>query len=173
MEILELSHERVYFVTICAKDMAWVFGDIVGRDHPIPPTVELSECGVVINELIQNIPNKYDNVRVSHYVIMPNHIHMLIHIGISIHDSGVGVSLQGGMGSSGNDISGGMGSSRPTLQNVIRAIKSLTTKAMGFSPWQDSFHDHIIRSEKDYRYHVQYIASNPEKWRDDAYCLDK
>lgn len=164
MEVLNLNRECIYFVTLCAKDRAWVFGDIVGRDHLIPPTVELTDCGAVINELIENIPNKYTNVRVSHYVIMPNHIHILIHIGIL---------LRGGIGSSGNDVSGGMGSSRPTLQNVIRAIKSLTTKAMGFSPWQDSFHDHIIRNDKDYRYHVQYIASNPEKWRDDAYYLDK
>ena len=153
MEVLDLDREHIYFVTICSKDRAWVFGDVVGRDDLIPPTVELTDYGVVVDGLITNIPNCYEKVRVPNYIIMPNHIHMLIHISKSAF--------------------GGMGSSRPTLQNVIRAFKSLTTKAIGFSPWQDSYHDHIIRNQKDYQYHVQYIANNPEKWRDDAYFLDK
>lgn len=32
-----------------------------------------------------------------------------------------------------------------------------------------SYHEHIIRNEKEYLQIVQYIDTNPSKWRDDRY----
>ena len=29
--------------------------------------------------------------------------------------------------------------------------------------WQKSFHDHVIRGDKDFQYHYEYIINNPEK----------
>jgi len=39
----------------------------------------------------------------------------------------------------------------------------------GFSPWQKSFHDHIIRSDAEYLRIWQYIDENPMNWHDDCY----
>ena len=37
--------------------------------------------------------------------------------------------------------------------------------------FQRSFHDHIIRTENDYRMIWQYIDNNPAKWAEDRfYC---
>jgi REP element-mobilizing transposase RayT len=156
----DVSKNPTYFVTICVKDRAWVFGDIIRRGDPrlalrdaFPPTVELTEYGVIVEQFIKSIPDHYQNVGVPHYVIMPNHVHILLHIDTSSD--------------------GGMWSSRPTLQNVIRTFKSLTRKSVGFAIWQDSFHDHIIRSERDYLFHRKYIANNPSKWLNDVYYRDK
>ena len=38
--------------------------------------------------------------------------------------------------------------------------------------WQTSYHDHIIRSEADYRRIWEYIDTNPSKWREDCYYED-
>ena len=67
------------------------------------------------------------------------------------------------------DGNGGMRSSRPTLQMIIRAFKTIVTRQLGFAIWQESFHDHIIRNEKDYLSHYQYIDDNPAKWLEDEY----
>ncbi len=39
--------------------------------------------------------------------------------------------------------------------------------------WQPSFHEHIIRSERDLLNHRQYILDNPEKWDSDKENPDK
>jgi len=40
---------------------------------------------------------------------------------------------------------------------------------IGFSPWQKSFHDYIIRTKADYQRISQYIDENPQKWTEDCY----
>mgnify|MGYP002510580056 CR=1 FL=1 len=52
---------------------------------------------------------------------------------------------------------------------IIKGIKSLTTREIGESVFQASFYDHIIRNEDDYVIKAQYIENNPAKWRDDKY----
>ena len=37
--------------------------------------------------------------------------------------------------------------------------------------FQTSYHDHIIRSEKDYLDHWNYIDANPAKWSEDEYYI--
>ena len=97
--------------------------------------------------------NIYKDVSVEKYVIMPNHVHLLIVIDSyndSIYD----------------------GTSRtpsPTRQNsvissFISTLKRYTNKQIGYNIWQRSFHDHVIRSEEDYLTRWQYIYENPKKW---------
>ncbi len=57
----------------------------------------------------------------------------------------------------------------PTISTVVQQMKGYVTKAIGFSPWQRSFHDHIVRDEKDYREIWQYIDENPMKWEEDVF----
>lgn len=35
--------------------------------------------------------------------------------------------------------------------------------------WQKSFHDHIIRNERDYLVHGEYIQMNVQRWHNDEY----
>ena len=101
-----------YFVTFCTKNHDLYFGDIVDGK------MELSEIGEFALRCIERIPEINDNVAVPEFVVMPNHIHMIVIVdnpiewpddmrlpqcdsptvqnGNMMHDSGaVGLSYQG------------------------------------------------------------------------------
>lgn len=69
-----------------------------------------------------------------------------------------------------------MPSSSPTksISQLVKSFKILVAKELGFSIFQRSFFDHIIRDEKDYIKHLSYIENNPIKWKyDDLYIKQK
>ena len=78
------------------------------------------------------------------YVIMPNHIHLIL-------------------------LSQGKEQSVPQR---IRAFKGLVTKQCGESLFQRSYHDHVIRGERDYREIRRYIEGNPQKWKADELFVE-
>ena len=88
------------------------------------------------------------------YVIMPNHVHLLIRI---------------------SPVDGGVRAPRPTengsvsITEVIKAMKSITTRKIGTKIWQTSFYDHVIRNDEDYQTRFRYIKENPAKWQQDKY----
>ena len=64
-----------------------------------------------------------------------------------------------------------MPTSSPTknIESIIRSFKTMVSKEIGYSIWQRSFHDHIIRDEKDYRKIWEYIDTNVIKWNLDCF----
>ena len=61
-----------YFVTFCTKNHELYFGDVVdGR-------MELSEIGEYALQCIGKITEINDNVAVPEFVVMPNHIHLIV-----------------------------------------------------------------------------------------------
>lgn len=58
---------------------------------------------------------------------------------------------------------------RPTISRIIQQFKGAVTKQIGFALWQKSFHDHIIRDEREYEKIYAYIETNPLKWREDCF----
>ncbi len=160
----DYSQNGAYFITICVKDRHELLGKIVeaaiGRPPTVstvvnqlkveaaigrPPHIILSEYGIIVDEAIQKIHEIYENVEADKYVIMPNHIHMILLI---------------------ND---GRAMRAPTISTVINQFKGYVTKQIGFSMWQKSFHDHVIRNEEDYQNHWRYIDENPARWVEDEY----
>jgi len=126
--------------------MLW---NAVGARIARPRNTEyLSEYGVIINDAINNISKVYPSVSVDKFVIMPNHIHMILLL--DSHGSGRAMRA-------------------PTISTVINQMKGCVTKQIGFSLWQKLFHDHIIRNEEEYRKIWEYIDTNPLKWEDDCY----
>ena len=141
----DYSQSGYYFVTVCTKNRQQLLSSVVvGRDDLIPPSVRLTPTGAVVQRYIHGIETAYNTVALDSYVIMPDHIHLLLRF----HPSE----------------NGGMGSSRPTLDMVIRGLKRMVTQELGCSIWQDSFYDHVIRSEQAYCEICQYIDDNPAKW---------
>ena len=61
---------------------------------------------------------------------------------------------------------GSMWASTPTnkISNIVRSIKTLTTKEIGKPIFQRSYYDHIIRNQEDYNEVWEYIENNPAKW---------
>ncbi len=77
---------------------------------------------------------------------MPDHIHLLMFIDVN------------------DENSGGVGSPRPTLDRIIKALKRMITNEVGFSIWQESFYEEIIRNENAFYNMWDYIEGNPSKW---------
>jgi len=57
----------------------------------------------------------------------------------------------------------------PTVSRIIQHFKGIVTKRLGTSIWQKSFHDHIIRTERDYQMIWEYIDKNPYHWETDCF----
>lgn len=70
----DYSQNGAYFVTVCVKGKHELLGE-VGANCVRPV---LSEIGVVVDNEISALSNVYKNVTVNKYVVMPNHIHMII-----------------------------------------------------------------------------------------------
>ncbi len=158
----DYSQPGAYFVTVCTKDHKCILSSIVGADAHIGPgtyttvganahigpNVVLTTAGKVVEKYIKSIPG------IGTYVIMPNHVHMILHI------------------SAKNALQGPMWASAPTeasIPSLVRSWKILVSKELGESIWQRSYYDHVIRDEKDYAIKVQYIKENPAKWFYDDY----
>ncbi|KJF28359.1 transposase [Clostridium aceticum] len=143
------SENGVYFITICTKNrqnLLWDVGATCGRLNIEPP---LSDLGKIIDGEIHKIDSIYENAEINKYVIMPNHIHMIIILNEGIRRPQVA----------------------PTISRILQQFKGSITKQVGCSIWQKSFYDHIIRNELDYQKIWQYIDTNPVKWKDDQYYI--
>ena len=138
----DYSTNGAYFVTICAQDRAPILSAIVGDGFPVPKPI-----GKIAEEIIKQIPDKYPSVSVDKYVIMPDHIHILLRFDL------------------------GTGNPSPTLGSVIGWYKYQVTKQVntqfnttGKRLFQRSYYDHVIRNQQDYDEIWQYIDNNPRKW---------
>jgi REP element-mobilizing transposase RayT len=72
----DYSQNGAYFVTICAKDQAKLFSDVGATVLGRPCPIHLSEIGQVIDAAIQH--NNRNGITIDCYVIMPNHIHLIV-----------------------------------------------------------------------------------------------
>jgi putative transposase len=147
----DYSQHGAYFVTICTKDRRCTLGEIVGQGLC---SCRLSPTGEIVRQEIEHISAAFIGVHVDKYVVMPNHVHLIL-----LLDG----ERQGQ-------------SPCPTVGDVICAMKSVSTKAAnnrdgvrGRKIWQFRFHDHIIRGEREYRKIWQYIDENPQRWEKDCF----
>lgn len=116
----------------------------VGANYVRPlEQLPLSKIGIVIENEIYKLNTVYENIKVDKYQIMPNHIHLIIFI---------------------YEDSNGRTQFAPTISRIIKQFKGSITKQIGFSIWQKSFYDRIIRNEKEYQSVWNYIHNNPLKY---------
>ena len=132
----DYSNTGYYFVTICIKNRLPLLGKILNSK------LLLSNEGLIVNTYISSISKIYNNIQLDEYVIMPNHIHMIL----IIHNK-----------------------EKVTLSSAIQHFKGKVTKELGYSIWQKLFHEHIIRDEKTYYIIKQYIQNNVVNWEEDRY----
>lgn len=147
----EYSTPNAYFITVCTNNRKNLFWQNVGALTERQDSVPLTTIGIAVRKSIEDIPTHYPMISVDNYVIMPNHIHLLL----QIHEDCSRRSM-----------------SAPTISTVVRMMKWAASKAAGFSLWQKGFYDHVIRSEKDYFDIWNYITGNPGRWTEDRLCKD-
>lgn len=127
--------------------------------------MQLSPFGLVVNETIRSVPAHFYNVRVDKYVIMPNHIHLVLII--EQRTNGAWASHASPL------------RNQSVYAKVVGYIKAVASKEIhrrfhNSEPvWQRGSYDHIIRNEEDYLRIWQYIDTNPLKWELDCYHPDK
>ena len=82
----DYSKSGAYFLTICTKDRKPILSIIPVGDGALDvPRPQLTRIGKIVEKYILST-NKIKNVSVKHYVIMPNHIHMIVLIKSTINE---------------------------------------------------------------------------------------
>jgi REP element-mobilizing transposase RayT len=122
--------------------------------------VQLSEYGVIADNEIKNIPIIRDEIEIDCYVIMPNHIHLIACI------AGADDNRPANRLEQRADCHPPL---RKSIPNMVQGFKGAVTRQIGFSIWQRSYHDHIIRNEQDYACIAEYIENNPQRWEQDCF----
>ena len=159
MEQKERKHNRLgyydygqkgsYFVTLCTHSRLPLFKmeSIVGnclRAVPPPPQ------NVIIRKWIRETQNKFSNITIDKYVIMPDHLHLIV----TIQERHTGRSLPDIM----------QFFKTMTTNDYIRGVKAGILAPFEKKLWQKSYYDHVIRNQQDYDETWQYIENNPSKW---------
>lgn len=144
------SREGAYFITICIKNRLNLLGNITNAK------IELNNYGRTVEKEIIETNKIRKNVKINEYIIMPNHVHLIIEISETLnYEQGVcNTPLQ---------------TPAKTIGAIIKGIKSATSRQIGYSIWQRNYYEHIIRNEKEYYKIVEYIQNNPLKWEEDEY----
>ncbi len=149
----DYSAPGMYFVTVCTHNRKCIFEletDNVGNDLCVVPSVQ----NEIIHRWLKETENKFD-LKIDKYIIMPNHLHMIV----TITERHAGRSLQ--------DIMRWF--KTMTVNEYIKRVKEGTLQPFDKKLWQKSYHDHIIRNEKDYQKIWEYIDTNAVRWENDCF----
>ena len=133
-------------MTVCTKDKTKILSKVVVGDIINPAYVVLTDIGKTVERYILSSENM-EGIAIENYVIMPNHIHIIVAY-------------------TGND--GSSGAPTPTnaiIPRLVSSLKRLVNKEVGHPIWQRGYYDHVIRGEEDYREIWSYIDNNPAHWR--------
>jgi putative transposase len=118
----------------------------------------LAPAGEMVMDCWHALPERFPNIDLDVFGLMPNHAHGII----LITDSGLNAN------------------NKPiVLGNMVGAFKSVTTHKyidgvhlQGWEPfhkrlWQRNFYEHIIRNDKVPNAIRTYIINNPANWQED------
>lgn len=128
-----------YFITICINNRECILSKIT-LNNKNEHISTLTNEGEIVNKYITEIEKIYTNVILDEYIIMPNHIHMILII---------------------------QSNKNITISKIIQQFKGIITKELGYSIWQKLFYEHIIRDNEEYIKIKQYIKDNVSNWEDD------
>ena len=143
-----LYKEGYFFVTINVQNHECVFGEVVSEE------MKLNRYGKIIEECLLRLSQQYDYVSLQDFVIMPNHIHIVIDIDRDVVGDVRERPLQ---------------PKKKSLSSLIWAFKTVSAKRL-HEAWftefkrQRSFYDHVIRNEQDLLRIQEYIQFNPYNW---------
>ena len=157
----DYSSVGAYFVTLCTHNRKCLFSTIVGAIHESPEN-KLTEYGKITKQIIEMLPDRF-NILIPKYIIMPNHVHLIIEINNDNENRAIRESpLQ---------------RQRSVLDKTVGFLKMNASKKIHDTYdgkiWQRSYHDHIIRCEKEYQKIWKYIDSNAIKWENDCFYISE
>ncbi|PIP33612.1 hypothetical protein COX22_03400 [Candidatus Falkowbacteria bacterium CG23_combo_of_CG06-09_8_20_14_all_49_15] len=174
-----------YFITVCAKNRINYFGHIRAGQ------MIWSELGRLAKLCWQMIPNHFPQIKLDVFVVMPDHVHGIIHIihnKKSVGPDGPDVGPDGpDVGPDGPDVEtqnfaslrvagtitnqcykNKFGSQSKNISSIIRGYKiGVTLGAKNINKqfkWQERFYDRVIRNQGELSRIRNYIINNPKCW---------
>ena len=171
----DYSSRGAYFVTICAKDRARIFSDVVktnvmATDKSLSfsvgdgaldvPQMRLTTIGKIVEKYLLSSEN-ISGVKIDQYVIMPDHIHAIIFLypdAYAKQEQEMPKALKNGTSRAPSPTANAM------LPHVVSTFKRLCNKELGANVFQRSYAEHIIRDKEDYETRKKYLLDNPARW---------
>jgi putative transposase len=131
----DYASEGDYYITIDVKNFKNILGQV--KDKQMIP----SQAGIAVGNAWKQLTERFNNIALGDYVIMPNHMHGIISI---------------------------RKKTSKTLHDMVRTFKSISAIAInkernapGKKVWQTKYYDRIIRGEIEYFFVTEYILNNP------------
>lgn len=156
-----------YFITVCTRQRRCLFGEIEkGR-------MIVNDAGQMIGRWWNELKNKYANVEINEYVVMPNHCHGIINIVGTAVGADLRVCPNETVEHAGSTLRG-----RP-IYEMVQWFKTMTTneyirniKYNHWEPfdgklWQRNYFEQIVRDETSLQRIREYIVNNPCQWQQD------
>ena len=187
----DYSQAGLYFITICCQNRECRFGDVVNGK------MQLNDAGTMVEKEWLKLPERFKNIQLHDYVVMPNHFHAILEI--------VGATLEVAQ-NDGNAQNEHNAQNDDNIENVdnaqkgqpqgiaptdavknktvgdmvgafqsivtveyIRGVKTLGWPSFNGKLWQRNYWEHIIRDEKSYQRISEYIINNPGEWPGDKF----
>ncbi len=161
-----------YLITVCTQGRRCLLREIKkGR-------LILNDAGKMIGRWWNELKNKYANIEIDEYVVMPNHCHGIINIvGTVGADLCVCPDKKGEHAGSPQQADSPL-QARPiykmvqwfktmTSNEYIRNVKQNHWKPFEGKLWQRNYYEQIVRDEISLRRIREYIVNNPYQWQKD------
>ena len=153
----DYSESGTYFVTINVDNEGNIFGKIEKGK------VELSKAGEIVKKEWMCLPEKFTNVRLGEFVVMPDHFHGIV----ILSNKKEGLMNQA---HTENKTWILMKNEDDILGKIIRAFKAKVTKLIHENglkdfKWHRNYHDRIVRNKKELFAIKNYIKNNPLNWK--------
>ena len=153
----DYSQAGGYFITICTYNREYLFG------HVINYHMALNETGRIVRQWWLKLEDRFTNVKLENYVVMPNHIHGIIMVPEKENEVGAihELPLRSGM----------IPRRQMLIPKVVGYFKMNSAKyvnrlrgVIGISLWQRNYYEHIVRNESELSRIREYIQNNSLKW---------
>jgi putative transposase len=130
----------------------------------------LNDAGRAVEASWNKLPERYPNISLDGFVIMPNHVHGIIVVGAPLVGAPVATCGDGATGKRATtrvaptvgEIMGAFKSI--TTDEYIRGVKSAAWPSFTVRLWQRNYYEHIIRDDESLNRIRQYISDNPSHW---------
>ena len=148
----------IYYVTLCAKNRACLFGDVISGE------MRLSEIGRIVEDEWLKTPALRPQATLDRHVVMPNHLHGVIIIRERRGELPFAPMLPASRAPKPRSFR----SPSQTLGAIVRGFKGSSAKRInaarntpGGAVWQRNYYEHIVRSESELNRIRDYIRNNP------------
>jgi putative transposase len=150
----DYSQAGAYFVTVCTQNKECLFGDIVDGG------MRLNDAGCMIQKWWHESSEKFKNIELDEFVIMPNHFHgIIVIVGAALcgrpvpygHPAKKGHTLETGQPHRVAPILGHIIDwfKTMTTNECIRNVKQNNWPSFNGKLWQRNYYEHIIRMRKN------------------------